>query len=63
MPGLEGSWRDWGSWGGGTGSQGGLPGRETLAALAPAGAKLPGKQGRLKGDEEAQDSHSAVRGP
>lgn len=48
---------------GGAGSQGGLPGKETLAALAPAAAKLPGKQGRLRGDEEAQDSHSAIRGP
>lgn len=44
---------------GGAGSQGDLPGRGTVAALDPAGAKLPGKRGRLRGNKEAQDGHSA----
>lgn len=44
---------------GGAGSQRDLPGQRSMAALDPAAAKLPGKWGRLRGDKEAQDGHSA----
>lgn len=57
--GLGGSWTDWGDWGRQGQLPEGLPGRGILVAPAPAGAKLPGKQGQLREDKEAQGGHSA----